>query len=329
MNKQVDGDGLHFWKVYSLVGSTINLTNSPYIVRVCRFCQKSESEVSFEMKAHSCPELLGANDCISYDECDNCNVLFSGYESHLSKFFLPYLTMVQVKGKKKIPAFSSRTENNDELTRTIVQSVDGELKIKLGNKDDLMYDHENKKLSVRFRIPPFKPLHVYKALVKIGLSILPVDRLEKYRAVFDWLLGETSASAYIPIVYITKVVNRKFADPFAELYEANWIFKDDGFHPELTLIVNFGNMVTQIFLPLSAHFDYLRSNQKSPCLEMYPASAIYNQNKEGYKDAKLLDVVKIDYKFEYADLSSDETKIRDEVIDLSYISFERTVQKVP
>lgn len=326
MDKQVNGDALHFWKVYSVVAATANVANVPDIVRICRFCRKSQSEVSFKMKAHACPELLGANDCISYDECDSCNLLFSGYESHLSKFFLPYLSMVQVKGKKKIPAFSSRTENNDEKTRTIIKSIDGKLKLELGSKDDLVYDHENKKLSIRFRIPPFKPLHVYKALVKIGLSILPVDRLEKYKAVFDWILGKASVSDYIPIVYITKVVNRKFADPFAELYEANWIFEDEGFYPELTLIVNFGNMVAQIFLPLSAHFDYLRSNQKSPQLEIYPAFAIYNRNREVYKDSKPTDIIKIDYHFEYADLSSEETEIRDELIYLSYESFERNVQ---
>ncbi|MET4138424.1 hypothetical protein [Pedobacter sp. UYP1] len=326
MDKLNKGNGLHFWKVYNLIASTINLSNSSDIIRRCRFCRKCESDVSFKMKAHAFPELLGANDCISYDECDKCNLLFSSYESHLSKYFLPYLSMVQVKGKKKIPAFTSRTENNEEKTRTVIKSIDGKLKFELGNRDDLVYDHENKKLSIRFRLPPFKPLHVYKALVKIGLSILPTDRLEKYRAVIDWMLGEASVSDYIPIVYITKVVNRKFAEPFAELYEANSIFEKEGFYPELTLVVNFANIVTQIFLPLSAHFDYLRSNQKSPLLEMYPASAIYNQNKEVSKYAKPNDLVKIDYRFEYADLSSAKTVIRDELIYLSYESFERSIK---
>lgn len=329
MTKKIRGDGLHFWKVYRLVGSTNRLISKPNTVRVCRFCEKDELAVSFRMDAHACPELLGENDFVIHEECDTCNSMFSGFESHLSKFFLPYLSVVQVKGKRKIPEFHSRTENNDEITRTILRrGDDGRLQLIIG-KDDLLIDRGNKKMSIRFRLAPHRPLYVYKSLVKIGLSLLEPDLVEKYRSVSDWLMGKEIEIAYFPMVYITKVVHHKFAKTFAELYEANWIFKDNGFNPELTLIVNFGNLVAQIFMPLSAQFDYERSYQKSPQLEMYPASVMYNQNKDAYKDAKPTDLITVDYKFSCVDLASDESCTRDEVIGFSFQDIEMKEKHEP
>lgn len=99
MSHQIKGDGMHFWKIYEIAGSTSQLNNRPGAERICRFCQKHEGAVSFKMKAHAFPELLGENDYLIEDECDICNSMFSAFESHLSKFFLPYLSAVQVKGK--------------------------------------------------------------------------------------------------------------------------------------------------------------------------------------------------------------------------------------
>jgi hypothetical protein len=323
MSKKVKGDGMYFWKVYRLAGSTKEMVRKSNSIKVCRFCKKDEQTVSFKMDAHAFPELLGENDFVSHEECDACNSMFSGFESHLSKFFLPYLSVLQVKGKKKIPEFHSRTDNGGEITRTILKrGGDGRLQLIIGKDDDLLIDRETKKMSIRFRLPPHKPMYVYKALVKIGLSVLQSDLVEKYRSVFNWLMGEETKIAYFPMVYITKVVHHKFANPFAELYEANWIFKGKGFNPELTLIVNFGNLVAQIFLPLSSQFDYERSHRKSPQLEMYPASVLYNQNKDAYKDAKPTDLITINYQFSCVDLASEASCTRDEIIGFSFQDIE-------
>ncbi len=319
MAEKKQADTLHFWKIYSLVGSSRQLMVDKNVTKVCRFCTKKEPAVSFKMEAHALPELLGGNDWISDEECDTCNNFFSGFESHLSKFFLPYLSLVQVKGKKKIPEFQSRTENNNEITRTSLKSdASGKFQLIVGQNDDLVIDHKKKQVSMRFRLPPHKPFYVYKSLVKIGLSILQPELVGKYRTVFEWLMGNDVKTAYFPMVFITKVIRHKFARPFAELYEANRVFKERGFYPELTLVINFGNLVAQIFMPLSSQFDYERSDQKSPQLEIYPACILYNFEKERYKDSKPTDLITVDYKFDSFDLSSNESCIRDETIGLSF-----------
>jgi hypothetical protein len=327
MSHQIKGDGMHFWKIYELVGSTAQIRDQLGKVRTCRFCRKDEKSTNFKTDAHALPELLGENNFVIPDECDQCNTLFSVYESHLSKFFLPYLSTVQVKGKKRVPAFHSRTEENQEMTRTIMrQGEDGKLQLILGKHDDLSIDHKNKKFSIRYRLAPHKPFYVYKALVKIGLSVLLPQYIEKYRSVIDWLMGENPNTDYFPIVYITPLYNKKFATPFAELYQAKSVFEGDGFHPEMTLIVNFGNLAIQIFMPLSNEFDYERSRNKSPQFEIYPAFAMYNFDKRKYKDAKPTDLVTINFKLTSVDLSSHESLTRDETINFSFSEFERKIE---
>jgi hypothetical protein len=319
MAEVVKGDGQAFWKLYRLVGRTSIATNNLHSPKRCRFCGNAEPIVSFKMAAHICPELLGENNFIGFEECDSCNQKFSAFESHLSKFFLPYLAILQIKGKKRRPDFHSRTEDRKEVTRTILRgSGEGKLELIIGKDDDLIIDKERKLMSVRFRLPPHKPLFVYKALVKIALSLLPVELVVKYQTVFDWLRDLTGDTAYFPMVFITRINNKRFAAPWAELYEANYIFDEKGFHPELTLILNFGNLVAQIFLPLSEGFDYPRSHQQSPQLEIYPAPVIHNQDKEKHKDAKPTDIITVNFHFTTVDLASDESCIKDEIIHFTF-----------
>lgn len=307
-----------FWKRYQLIGKTQKLSDIP-VIKSCRYCGKSEPEASFNTAAHSCPELLGANNFLNFEECDECNNEFSKFESHLSKFFLPYLAVLRVKGKKKAPEFHSRTEQGDELTRTTVRaSAPEKLELIVGKDDDVVIDRDRKHLSIRFRLPPHKPLYVYKALVKIGLALLPQENVDQYQILFDWIKGLTAETAYFPIVFITRLNRKRFAQPSAELFECNAVFTAEGFSPELTLIVNFGNLVAQIFLPLSAGFDYECSNQQSPNLEIFPASIIYNQDKKAHQHAKPTDMVTVNYHFTTVELGSDESCIRDEVIDFTF-----------
>lgn len=85
-----------FDEVYTLIVSSETLPNNIPDTRICRFCGKNEDDIAFKKVAHACPELLGQNNLVIYDECDSCNEKFSKYESHLSKFFLPYLSVVPI-----------------------------------------------------------------------------------------------------------------------------------------------------------------------------------------------------------------------------------------
>jgi len=307
-----------FNEIYTLIGSSETLSDSIPEARFCRFCGKNN--VTFNKIAHACPELLGQNNQIIYDECDPCNEKFSKYESHLSKFFLPYLSIVGVKGKRKIPDFQSRSYNKDEETRTVLKYTDdGKINLILSSLDDYQVDQVNKTVSIRFRNPVIVPLYIYKSLLKIALSFLPQNKICKYQLLFEWLQNTETEVNFFSTLFVTRLTDKKFSQPFVELYEAKNIFTDEGFYPELTLVIKFANIVAQIYLPLSSSFDYPRSEGKSPTLELYPAF-FYNVDSKKTKDLDPDDSIKIGYKINLIDLFSDERLVRDEVIHLKFES---------
>ncbi|MBW8360966.1 MAG: hypothetical protein K0M56_02125 [Kaistella sp.] len=309
-----------FNEVYTLIGSCETLPNRIPFVRICRFCGKNQYEVSFKKIAHACPELLGQNSLVIYDECDSCNEHFSKYESHLSKFFLPYLSIVGVKGKKKIPSFQSRKDHNDENTRTSLKYTnEGKINLFLNSLDDYKVDLENKTMSIRFRNPAIVPLYVYKSLVKIALSFLPQNRIQKYQILFDWLQNSKTDVDFFSALFITKLTGKKFARPVVQLFEAQKIFTRNGFYPELTLVISFANIVAQIYLPLSRSFDYPKSKGKSPTLELYPAF-FYNVDSEEIKNLDLNAPITVKFKFGSIDLSGEQSTVRDEVIHFTFES---------
>lgn len=68
--------------------------------KTCRFCGKSEPEVSFKNAAHIIPECTGNHFLASNYECDACNKFFGRYlESEYSNYFLFYHNASGISGK--------------------------------------------------------------------------------------------------------------------------------------------------------------------------------------------------------------------------------------
>lgn len=306
-----------FLEPYFLSSSTAGYSEEISESRICKFCGADSTTTTFRNEAHIIPELLGGNGLISHMECDRCNSLFSAYESHLAILFRPYLTMLGVKGKKGVPEFQSRTENHDEETRTSALFNDGNRQLLINHMQDLHLDKEEKKMSVTFRLPPHKPIYVYKALVKIALSIMPAADLKAQRNTISWLLNAEDYKYKFPIAFVTILHRKRLANPYANLLKAKEVFVKDGFIPEHTFIISFGNVVVQIFLPVSDGFDLARSNGMSPEMNVFPASA-FNYTSEDFSDKNPEDSITIPYNFRSLDLSSHKTIYHDEVLNFSF-----------
>ena len=277
-----------FFKIYSLVSKAQKLEIIDATNKVCRFCNKSYPDVTFITTTHIIPELLGANNYTSNDECDHCNNKFSGYESHLAAYFRPFLTMTGVKGKKGIPNFHSRTTERVESTRTKINHLnDGLKEVTTGDSNDFIINEENKTIAVTFRKPPHKPFLVYKSLVKIGLSILPINKISSYRNVFEWLLNDKLFVDYFPLALTTILTRNKYASPFAELYFAVKNDYEEYFIPEATLIIGSGNLLIQIYIPMPSDFNVEIIENMTPNMITYydyktfqlDNKSVHNMNK--------------------------------------------------
>lgn len=267
-------DPLDFWKKYELVCSSKNFLAQATKSEVCRYCKRTNKEVTFNQDTHLLPELLGENEILTYDECDKCNKLFSKFESNFSIFVRPYITLLGVKGKKKVPKFQSRTVDRDEETRTVLRHTDGNRKeLHIRMLDDYTINSETKTFDIVFRKPPFVPLKVYKTLLKVGLSLLPPKFDKANEQSFAWLTDRQEHLEFIPYAFITTLKRASFANPSADLYRAKRIVNGKWEYPEHILILCFANQVIQIFLPFSDELKKVHNGKRKLSLNLLPAFA--------------------------------------------------------
>ena len=167
----------------------VELSIKPKKERTCRFCNKSYPIVSFKSKAHRIPELLGSHNIISDFECDQCNSLLGRYESDLANFLGIARTMQGVKGKNSIPKYKSV---NSSLI--IDSSSSNEITISRNNVKDnsISYNSDDCSYVFTFTCNPYIPLHVYKALLKIALSVLPEKYVSFYRQAFEYAISDNT-----------------------------------------------------------------------------------------------------------------------------------------
>lgn len=291
MSESNKSDILEFWNRYELLSSSNNYAAIREKSNICRYCNKTDKETSFAQNTHLLPELLGKNDVLTVDECDNCNKLFSDYESHLANFIRPYITLLGVKGKNKIPSFQSRTMNGNEETRTTFKHKEGNIKeLHLQALDDYTINPKTKTVDIVFRKPPFVPLKVYKSLLKIGLSLLPVKYEKFNKSSFEWLVEKQEGLTFISQGYISSLKRKYFAKPSADLYRAKSIVCGNKEYPEHILILCFANQIIQIFLPFSEELEKVHDEKRQLVISIFPGIA-YDE----IKDAQTLEIKAYDF----------------------------------
>jgi hypothetical protein len=262
-----------FDKNYKLINSSILYNPIKEKSIVCRYCGKTNSETTFKQITHLLPELLGQNDIQTYDECDLCNNLFSGYESNLSIYIRPYITLLGIEGKGKTPDFQSRSiERNEETRTTLIHDEGNKKQLFIQNLDDYKINSDEKSVEINFRKPPFKPISVYKALLKIGLSLLPKEFDTFNKKSFEWLAKKNVELAFCKYAFQTSLQRSRFPEPCAYLYRAKQLFTINEEFPEHILILCFANQIIQIFLPFSDELWNIHKNERNLNLNnIFPA----------------------------------------------------------
>jgi hypothetical protein len=235
---------------YTLINSTE--TNEKFDKHASKFCYYcGETDISkFKGVPHLTPELLTRNDNTYNYECDTCNQFFSTeYENHLTEFTRPFVVLYQCKTKKGYPKI--KMPNGDSI-----QFKDGQLEINnLHNSFKIVRDKKKNTATIEVPRKKFIPYKVYKSLVKIGISLLPPDKIENYRDTIQWLKNPQLDSLFnlsdLAKGYTFKLNSQKYNEPFAELYEAKQLLIGNTEYIQHILIVGFANFAIQIFLPLS------------------------------------------------------------------------------
>lgn len=265
-----------FFDKYQIISSTENFKGKFNITidKICKFCHKTSKENSFKNIPRVIPELLGKNNYTSNDECDNCNKLFGEYETDLANYISPYQTLIGQKTKNKIPNFQSRKDLNEKSTT--IKYIDGKPNINFQNNlSDFHYDFLNKQLSINLKKKKFIPINVYKSLVKIGLSLCPINELKKYTKTIEWLGKKDNNEKIIydiPLnLFRTRFSNKHYEKPFATLYIRKLKITNNIYEPKLCLVLCSGVLVFQLFIPFCNETENINPEKYKLANEIYPA----------------------------------------------------------
>ncbi|MCF1505590.1 hypothetical protein L0F51_17700 [Afifella sp. H1R] len=156
----------------------------------CRYCGVTDlSAFGKRTNAHTFPAALGNRTLFSLDECRACNGEFSVYEDALCKAVGPFLTLGGVRGRTGVR--KTGLSGSKSTMRHAILEGKRQLSIKAeGDANRLVGINEATgliKLTMPVEGDVFVPLYAYKALMKIGLSMLPFEELPRFKGAIDSL----------------------------------------------------------------------------------------------------------------------------------------------
>jgi hypothetical protein len=296
-------DGISFIQDYDLLKVITMPERKPANLkkpnqRVCRFCGKDSSSVTFRKAAHIIPELLGNHHLISDFECDECNIKFgTTYEDHLANFLGIGRTLSGVRGKEKSPKFKSADKKMTAAKENIF-GTEGAIVVTdtEGEGKGLTFNPVEGTGLIEVTKQPYKPIWVYKAFLKMALSCIDEPLMRRYTYILRFLMGDALDQQ------LAKICNvRAYRSPLGHGYKEPFVMlfykKDAGKRiPSHLFALFFQNSVYEIFLPLNFNDQSLYNGEP---FNVYWCPPMFADPK---------DATNVPVKFWDYDLSSTEMK---------------------
>jgi hypothetical protein len=221
--------------------------------KVCRFCKKNLTQTTFKKKAHVIPEFMGNKYFFSHFECDQCNDLFSLYETSLANYGGILNTFSKIKGKKGYAKHKSSIESTETFIEDdkVVIRIHKPTGTDKNSLESVQYDEATQMLTLNTTKYPYVPIDAYKALLKIALCMISDNELSDYETPLKWLVnnGDYKIEEQKPLFHVYKRVGGLlFKHPFAILFKKKSQMENEPC-PSHTLILHYGIFKYQIFLP--------------------------------------------------------------------------------
>lgn len=212
----------------------------------CRFCDNVKASTEkFSNDSHAIPQFLGNRQLILLDECDDCNTFFSNtLEDHLDKYTKPYRVFAAIRGAKKVPKYKSK----DGKSRVVSES-DTTIHLHSPRDGGIIATESNNSQKLQFDIEPHIPAAVYKALVKIGISLVRDEReLPAFSATIQWLKDSNHSHSFIQPLQLLMTFIPGYR-PQRSVAACLLRCKQVGTAPYAVLVLSFGNWVYQVYIP--------------------------------------------------------------------------------
>lgn len=231
--------------------------------KVCRFCGKRYPEVTFNKKAHALSELIENKEFVSRTECDTCNEHFGRYlEDSLSKYLGCGRTVSQIMTKRGIPSYKS----SDGKSRIDFTEQGLVIQQTINSKFAELQDHLLMIHAVR---QAYSPLSVYKAFVKMALSMLPYEEMVHFMDTVAWLKEESNIISKYDMTNYEWIIERFVPGPHPLPLEAWGFLRKDitRLVPYYIFVISFGNLIEQIAVPCRVK-DIFEAGTEIPLIPM-------------------------------------------------------------
>ena len=219
--------------------------------RICRFCKKTNAEVSFDNISHAIPEFVNNHSLVSYYECDTCNSKFSRtLETHMSNYMKVFHTLSQVRGKKGVPSFVKGGEKSGiRFTSNGLNASHHE-----GERENFIINEVDKTLTFKVIRDTYIPIAIYKCLTKMALTIMDEDELQYFQNTLEWINEEEHDTSSFTISNL-KCICSLTPGPLPHDFTTCLLFKRKENHidnvPYIQFLLAYGNFTFQIYLPMS------------------------------------------------------------------------------
>jgi hypothetical protein len=218
--------------------------------RKCYFCGKTKGQTTFRQDAHLIPECIGNRNILSLHECDECNRLFSHFDNALAAYIGPVRCFWRITTKKGRPNFKDPHTNLkiNNATKTIMVTSRQE------GDPEFTIDEANNTLKLSLKKEGYIPVLAFKALVKIGISLLEEEEVEQFSTTIDWLKSDSKPEylhwdfSVLPWTFVGTQTLR----PEVRLFKRK-VIELDGKALEKCVLLRFGRMQYQYFIPFSRH----------------------------------------------------------------------------
>lgn len=210
--------------------------------RKCRFCKGGGSE-RYRSLSHALQEGLGNHLLFAYEECDECNALFSNkVETPLFRFLETNRNLSQVKGK------GSAVHHQEGLNFHIHPDEITKLPVVYVKQEHIFNDVYKGKCTgkiVLYNNGPVTHQGIYKALVKFAVDMIPSELICHFSRTGEWVHGDFEGENLPPFSYGEHTMF--FEQPVLDLFFRNG--KSPSFSPYCTAVLYIFDSVFIFTLP--------------------------------------------------------------------------------
>lgn len=213
--------------------------------RRCRFCGKSEHETTFDTVAHAIPHLIGNRYLKSLYECDNCNTkLFSKLEEQFDAYMRFYHALCHVsRNGKTVNSYKCNSKSKAGIS---VSDEWTDIYCCTGDDLSVLVNEKDKTITIS-GVRSYHPLSVYKAVLKMALTIMPESFINDFEDTIKWLMAP-------PILLSNLNISIRLYEGLQDFDGVGMIYKRKNNHrdnvPSYLFGLKYNNLFIQIIIPL-------------------------------------------------------------------------------